>query len=275
MSTYAQVMSINPDKAKEMLKGNSMNRTKNAVYIRNLAKEMQSGNWAMTGQPIVVSNEGVLLDGQHRLEAVVASGATVELMVVRGVDKDSFKFIDTGKSRSAGDVLSIEGYKNGVEIAGVAKVLMAYKNGQVGVSGGNGIGSINKVSYGLTNSDILAYIKENEKLVRECRRVADSCRKCGKFLTISDYALFFYILGDIDVVEAETFLHQVSKGNNLSEGHPILLLRNKFIDARTFRRPYNQKAKLGMLFKAWNLYRQGRVKGNVGFNINDELPKLL
>lgn len=275
MNTYAQVMSITPDKAKEMLNGNTMNRTKNQVYIRSLAKEMKDGNWAMTGQPIVVSKEGILLDGQHRLEAVIASGVPIDLMVVRGVDKDTFKFIDTGKGRSAGDMLSIEGYKDSTGIAVVAKVIMAYENGVISATGGKGVGVREKATYGLTNSNILAYIKEHEKLVKDCRRVAESCRKFGKFLTMTDYALFYYILGNIDPKEAETFLHQISKGNSLSDGHPVLLLRNKFIDARTFRRPYTQKVKLGMTFKAWNLHRQGRIKGNVAFNLSEELPKLL
>ena len=48
------------------------------------ANQMARGQWKATGQPILFSEDGVLMDAQHRILAGIISGVTFTSYVVRG-----------------------------------------------------------------------------------------------------------------------------------------------------------------------------------------------
>ena len=78
----AKSVMISPTLAFEMLKHNKVNRKINERRVLIYAHEMQHGEWKETGHPIVVSSEGNLIDGQHRLHAILKSNCTIPTMVV-------------------------------------------------------------------------------------------------------------------------------------------------------------------------------------------------
>lgn len=86
------VESINPAKAIEYLKRNVNNpRGKNSLnkrIVKSYAEDMASGLWVLNGESIVFDEDGFLKDGQHRLAAIIKSGATIQSCVIRGVGRD-------------------------------------------------------------------------------------------------------------------------------------------------------------------------------------------
>ena len=122
---------ITPQKAKEYLQTNtSNNRPAKEKHIRHLASSMIQGKWKSNGDTIRFSVGGKLLDGQHRLNAVVRSGCTIEMLVVRGVEDEAFSTIDLmGASRSVGDVFSIEGVSNAKHAAAAVQAVLRYLGG--------------------------------------------------------------------------------------------------------------------------------------------------
>lgn len=101
------VEAIDPEKATTWLEDNTSNRPIVQSHVDYLASMMKGNEWLVTHQGIAFSDKGRLLDGQHRLWAVVESGCTVQMMVSRGLDEQSFKYLDIGKKRSTGDSLGI------------------------------------------------------------------------------------------------------------------------------------------------------------------------
>lgn len=91
---------------------NKNNRTRKPKSISTYAKYMAAKNWAATGQAIIFSEQGRLLDGQNRLMACLQSGSTFRTDVRFGITDDAFKFLDQGKMRSNGDILQVAGYPN-------------------------------------------------------------------------------------------------------------------------------------------------------------------
>ena len=67
-----------------------------------------------------------LTDGQHRLMALLNPGKSYHIPVVKGVNVKSMATCDTGKNRSASDVLSINGFKNASLLSSLIKY--KYKN---------------------------------------------------------------------------------------------------------------------------------------------------
>ena len=94
---------VTPAMADEWLKANRSNRRVQSKSVKRIRDAIVSGRWKYNGQPVIFSKSWRLLDGQHRLLAVVASGIAVEMMVETGVDDEAMVTIDTGGagSRSA------------------------------------------------------------------------------------------------------------------------------------------------------------------------------
>ena len=101
-----QTVNVTPEIAKKWLKGNKQNRPMRKAYVRSLAESMQRGEWTLTHQPIALIN-GRLLDGQHRLEAMIQSGLDkVPMTVAFDVPAETFDVIDIGARRSHSDIFS-------------------------------------------------------------------------------------------------------------------------------------------------------------------------
>lgn len=113
---HALFMNVTPEKASEMLKRNVdqeyRNRPQTPSVIQRYMTAMLEGRWEVTGEPIIFSSCGRLLNGQHRLDACVRSGRAFETVAVFGIDFDAFKFMDRGKKRSAANVFAIDGVSN-------------------------------------------------------------------------------------------------------------------------------------------------------------------
>lgn len=122
MST--QVVEVTPALAAEWLKINPNNRPVNKTNLQQLSQDMKAGHWNLTHQGIAFDERGALLDGQHRLLAVVQSGATVRMLVVYGADRATFTCIDSGLKRSAADAVAVRGVENARTVAAIARAFL-------------------------------------------------------------------------------------------------------------------------------------------------------
>lgn len=122
----ARVEVISPAYAKELLERSMPNRPLSEHTVARYAVDMADGLWINNGQGIVISDTGELLDGQHRLHAIIKSGKTVAMLVVRGVPRQAFVTMDSGKGRKLSDVLAIEGYKYRFNLGAAAKLAYNY-----------------------------------------------------------------------------------------------------------------------------------------------------
>lgn len=96
---------VTPDQATVWLTQNSPhNRKINPHRVASMAEAMLAGQWVDTHQGIAFSPSGVLLDGQHRLRAIIRADVPVRLMVARGVPEESFGLLDRGQMRSLAQV---------------------------------------------------------------------------------------------------------------------------------------------------------------------------
>lgn len=103
----AQFTTITPALASEWLEKNTENRRKRGTYITAMAAAMRRGEWKPTHQGIAFSKDGTLLDGQHRLEAIVKAKINLEMLVVVGLEPSSFSVIDVGSKRTMADTTNL------------------------------------------------------------------------------------------------------------------------------------------------------------------------
>jgi len=121
---------ITPALAAHILSRNFGNRElhgKRAAYTN----DMRDGRWSLTGQTIIISSDRYLLDGQNRLRACVDSGAEFCSYIVFGINADTFPDIDSGKTRSGSDVLTMAGVPNATAAAAATRWVLLLQQGRV------------------------------------------------------------------------------------------------------------------------------------------------
>ena len=91
---------IKPQQAETWLEMSKDNRTLTNHKVREYANEIKSGRWRYTHQGIAFDNEGYLLDGQHRLKAIMEAGIAIKTVIAYGVARGEFTIIDRGFPRN-------------------------------------------------------------------------------------------------------------------------------------------------------------------------------
>jgi len=120
----AQVVSVTPRLASQWLELNPNNRRISQARVSFYASQMQSGSWKLTHQGIAFDEQGYLVDGQHRLCAVILSGVTTRFWVFDGVSRESMIAIDVGKARTADDAFILLGDEATRHSVAVARILL-------------------------------------------------------------------------------------------------------------------------------------------------------
>jgi hypothetical protein len=119
---------MTPEQAREIQTRSELvtQRHLNPLHVHRLASQIKSGHWLLTHQAIALDTSGRLIDGQHRIAAIVEANRAVDVVVARDVDPATFHVIDTGRPRNAGNTLQIAGITSAVVVAGAVKMVLKY-----------------------------------------------------------------------------------------------------------------------------------------------------
>lgn len=121
---------ITPETAKEYLELNKTNRRIRPGVVMKYAADMAAGRWRLTHQGIAFDRDMNLIDGQHRLLAVIRSGCSIQMAVTYGLDRECHEVVDGGALRSVKDVLHFEGVIVSNTQTGIAtRLLVDLKSG--------------------------------------------------------------------------------------------------------------------------------------------------
>ena len=104
---FVRKVLITPEMASGLLSKNTHNRTISKVKVTQMVNDIKSGRFETTHQPVAIAEDGELIDGQHRLTAIVESGIAVELLVAYNAPRSTK--IDIGKIRDARTSLYMAG----------------------------------------------------------------------------------------------------------------------------------------------------------------------
>lgn len=100
---------LSPAVARAYLAKNTNNRAITKERVLALARDMKSGAFIVTHQCIAFNANGELIDGQHRLSAIVESNITVQMYVARYDRLETAMALpfDNGLTRKHYDILSV------------------------------------------------------------------------------------------------------------------------------------------------------------------------
>lgn len=245
-----KVMTVTPEIAQRILERNTRNRPLNERRAKLLAQAIVRGEWALNGDTIRISATGVLLDGQHRLRAIVLSGITVESLIVTGLPDPVMKTIDVnGKGRGSADVLSMNGEKNYTHLAAVARLLFKFS-----ASGNPYIGN---PDISPTPTQIEQLIAEHPRLRESVASIGGGAGKLTAILTASIANYCHFVFSEKHPEKANEFFDALASGVGLAKGSPILLLRDRLSAAKGDVRTIKPHYKMALVFKAFKLFVVG------------------
>lgn len=122
-----RIETVSPSQAADWLaNANGHNRKLSRPVVEAYRTEILEGRWKQNGVPLLFSHDGRLLDGQHRLAAIVAAARPVEMLIVSGLNPDVFDTIDCGRSRTANDALTIDGEAYPSILSGAVRICIGY-----------------------------------------------------------------------------------------------------------------------------------------------------
>lgn len=229
-------------------KHNSNNRTISKSRVAGYAAEMAAGRWTFNGETIQFDRDGVMLNGQHRCQAIIETGLTQTFLIVRGLDPQTQVTMDQGTRRAPHEQLMISGVAADSTVAAAIRVYLQWRTGRLfGDQIRNRIGTGEVVQFALDNPGHVDRLRTLN--VAATRRI---------FRTPSITLAVALRLYEIDDYDAGVFLHGLSNGADLPSDSPILALRNRFLKAETDHVRLNIRDVIGMFITAWNAFREGR-----------------
>lgn len=218
---------ITPERARVLLsKDYPKNRRIIISRVLEYASDIKSGKWdSNIGDPIRISDTGYLLDGQHRLSAVVEAKRPVWFDVIYGLPEESFVRIDNGMKRQTAGFLD-EGMKNKTIITALATLAISTEQSTFSIStvlSSNGAFRIVNVGKSTryvraSREMILSYIREH---ANQLQYYATRGKALRAFLGIgapTSYAYFIYLMHHLgEVSRLEDYLTEMVNPDSVNK----------------------------------------------------------
>jgi len=254
---------IDPQLATYMLENMIANRRVNKARVTAYTEDMLSGGWVNNGETIKMSPDGKLVDGQHRLYAVIASGCTIEFTVAYNVPLDMVPTIDAGRPRSINDYLTMTGGENSIAITAAVRMIVQYEDRIAGKTA-------RAVRGGMTNLTVLHELEKRPDLgdyVAQAMRVGKQCQLAQSVVC----AAIYLTRGSQRWMD---FWSGVESGAGLSIHDPRRhVLRIGLGQNR--RRSNARLHQLGLIIKAWNAYVSDREIQTLVLKESEQFPRVV
>lgn len=270
MSIHSKVETIGPEQAHAYIERMVCNRVVSAANVARLAEAMRRGEWDLNGEPIILDKNGLLLDGQHRLLAVIESGVSIQALVVRGVEKSAFDSIDTGKARTASDICSMLNLPFSSGYGAALSWIYRWESGKLG---SRGAGPAGKATNPIVRSLARRYpeVRESVEWIYARRfKEGPSIRfLCRAYMMFAHWAFH-----KAYPRKADSFFESLASGANLDTTDPVYALRRRLIGTIGAQARTLDHVLLAWTIKSWNAYVKGSAIGTLRFKADEDYPEI-
>ncbi|MEV6504844.1 hypothetical protein AB0M61_01820 [Streptomyces sp. NPDC051642] len=270
------LVDITPELAKKWLAQNTHNRNLRERVVNGYAADMRDGNWVEDGQSIKFAKGdvvlldkppvvgGALLDGQHRLGAIVTADITVRMLVVSNLDDSTQEVMDTGAKRVLGDVLKLRGEPYSVALAATLMRVYQWEKGYRK--------NLKSAGHARPTHRQLLEVLDRHPELRRSVEIGDRVRKVGR-LTSSTVGLCHWLFNSVDSDDCAYFFARLADGVKLDSDDPIYALRRVLENFAADRGRPDEAIVTALVIKAWNAYREGRTVGVLAFRPGGARPE--
>lgn len=254
---------ITPEIASQYLKknintGEYANRTIKQSNVAKIYNIMKNDEWYVDVNPIIFDSNGNMIDGQHRLIAIIKLGKPIKMLVKRGVNPESFKGLDQSESRDAVDFADIERKDESKKCIPVFRWLY---NQQVSKSPT----SVPKIEKRLSEYDLQKWGYENHSGVIDAVKWIKANK--GDGVVIQDRVLTYlaYNFSNLDKDLSEEYLKYLTQMDGSTEYPTFSMVKLRVIkylhiskSMRVVGRVQNEWI-MSNVISGWNAVREGRL----------------
>jgi len=253
-----KVVSMNAQLAESILVLNVKNRKLGNENISSLVHKMKTNKWHENGESIIIGSDGVLKDGQNRLVATIKANHNWKAVLVTGVDSNVMSSIDTGKNRSAADVLTLNGYTYGGLKSSISKLIIMGRYSRDGAKRSN-----------VCNQTVLDYVSKNNEMLDTLISVTQPLYKKQSVRAFSSSFLAFIItkiagnnihnINDDFYKDIYSGFIKLLCGVVVNENSAACWVRNTIITNNNKGNTLQQRWVYNAVIKSWNLYQDGDI----------------
>lgn len=237
------VVPVTPKMARRWLDRNDQNRNVRNATVTQYARDMANGRWQITGESIKFNSDGNLLDGQHRLAAIVKADVTIQLVVMHGIPNEAQRVMDTGRARTASDALSMKGEKHTSTIAAAVRIAIGMEADMPDPG-----------KHAVTHAEVEQFLSDNPDLRQASEFASQVARRtdCPPAVVAYTFWQFSRIAGP---AAASDFWMAAADKVGLSAGDPVIALTNRFAESRRNRDQLTKRIQLSLIYRTWNARR--------------------
>jgi hypothetical protein len=240
-----QTITLTPELAMQLLERNGLNRPLNEQHVSRIARQIKTGKWRFNGDSIKIANSEDILDGQHRLWAVIEAKKPVDTVIVYGIEREAFATIDTlRKPRSGSDVLALAGNPRHRAVVAQAIVwLLRWRSGK--------LLDYQQPKNRIENSDIEECYVSNGGMVQAAERTSKLRRVANPALL----TFLYYIIVNRNADLAERMVRTLEYPSAVGIDDPFFCLRSYFLSD-------HQKAKMPLVTIALTIKAANAANNN-------------
>lgn len=258
---------ITVKKAQDMLKKMNVNRPLSRSRIDQYARDMLNESYVFTGEAIKVDVNGFLIDGQHRLHAIIRTGVPQKMLVVRGLPPESQDYMDIGRMRNVGEILHFKGETNGPLIGAIARNIFRIEHGMM--AGGTVI----------SVPEVLSVVEAHPEIKRCAEIAMRGKRDSATPIAPSTQGTAHWMIAQVNGWgDADIFVHRVQTCANEKLGSPVLALQRRCNEIRRSNQRVGHRDYLAMMIKTWNLDATGKTANRISTTSRNGvyvLPKVI
>lgn len=237
---------VTPEMASAWLDTNHANRRLRRTFVTQLARAILRGEWLLNGETIKFDRDGSLLDGQHRLSAIVEADKSIPLTIVRGLDHAAQETVDIGAKRSMADMLKMRGEASATSLASTLRLLVNYEQRETFKFPPEAHPTAQQMF------DLLERQPDIRSSIPTGKRVRDSVGIPQSIAGALDY-----LFGLVHREDADAFVQDLVTGANLSETDPIFALRRYMNGNRGNSQGVSLPVLGALIIKTWNAWQRG------------------
>ena len=240
-----EIVKVTPQRAADWLGNEWSNRKLRRALVVTFLQDMKAGHWRLTGDTLKFSSEGRLLDGQHRLKALIEYGHPMEFAIAWNVPVEAQENVDMGLARQVKDILEIRGEENSGLVAGVARWVCGWEAG--------GRWSLPQGSQRrISRMDVAVRVDDAIR-----RAAGDIVPGQSRIMSGPCFGFCRWLLAQVDEGEANQFLGHVVIGDT-DRRDPARELRERLMEEKIVGSNLRGGRVVALTIVAWNYHVEGR-----------------
>ena len=238
--------------AKKLLERNVHNRKISEKVVQKYTAEIKAGEWRLTPGGIGFDDHGTLVDGQHRLQAIVRANQSVPMLITLGLPTAGQEKVDRHRRRTLFDALYLAGFatkRQEVEIATcLTRRLMRSDSGVI-------------PSDSLVKQTLDCHLEH----IRSVIALMKGDNKSRRGLSQASFLAAAVLYHEIDAEKCADFLQGVRTGAMLTQDHPAMRLRKLLLGETAMTSMPRGGANQSFIFRRAIYAMQAHLEGrNIG-----------